>query len=297
MAKKTTTRPPSKTALLEMQLRKEEKFSPSWRLASLLTAMSHLRKHTYMTEAEMANQLKLERRQIEDSLKYLLALDHKIFDKKAPKGVHRPNQYHRHLLPHETPSEFVYRVQSHPKMDLCYGMHWVSIDGAKDTGVAEFSAHKIWPNRSEEAFRQARRKMNELGYFTVDPASDRSRPTRYILNKDRFATAEAEHDIRKRTEQVNPKPTWTTKQEKREREALAKQAEARRQREADEQARQRKKEEHEKRLAESEGVSLAGETQHAIHARPGNSSKSGKRVISFEPSVGKAKAKIDENDL
>jgi len=296
MAKKPPRKkqPLSKSSLREMRIRKEKELSPSWRLASLLVAMSHLRKHTYMTEDEMANQLEgVSRRQIQNSLRYLLALEPKIFDKKAPKGVHRPNQYHRALLPNETPEEFVYRVQTHPKMDLCFGMHWVSIGEAKDTGVAEFSARKLWPNRSEEAFRQARIKMDELGYFMVDPASDRSRPTRYILNEAKFAEVVVEQETTKPTE----KKVTSTKQKKIEQE-IARKDEEHRQREAWEKARkeeqERAEQERRQRLAASEGVNLEGKTVR-VTASTMEATKPKKRVISI--SLEPTKPKIDENDL
>jgi hypothetical protein len=207
MAKKgTTRRVPSKTSEDERVLRKEKKFSPTWRVYWLLTAMSHLKGYTYMSEAEMAKQIGTTERQIQNSLEIIERIASEYFRKEKPQGIHRANQWHRVKPPGEKPEEFVRRAQAHPEMDVCMGLHWIAIDQGKDTGIAEFSARGIWPV-TDEALRQARRKMNGLAYFTVDSARERGKPAIYIRIDQRFADAKIEQKVTKPVENIKPTQT------------------------------------------------------------------------------------------
>ena len=173
------------------------------------------------------------------------------------------NQWHRvHPDPKEKAHEFVKRVQCHPLMDVCVGLHWVAIDQVKDTGEAEFSARGLW-NVTDEALRQARVKMNRLGYFKVESSRESGKPARYILDESRFATAEAEQDTKRVEQTKEPTLTWThPKQRKRWEQEIARQEEEHRQREAWERTQKEEKERAEQQsreeLAASEGVTLEG---------------------------------------
>jgi hypothetical protein len=177
-----------------MLIRGEKKLSVTWRLFWLLVALSHSRGHTYMTEAAMAKQLKTSTWQIQISLKTILVTG--FFDPEKPKGIHRPNQYRRVYLPSETPEEFVRRTQVCPRIDVCVALHWIACDLAKDSGIAEFASRGLWPV-SEEALRQARRKMERLGYFKVESSDERGRPAIYTRIDRQIADHRVEQDTRR----------------------------------------------------------------------------------------------------
>ena len=298
MKKKQST---IKTAAEERVIRTDKKLTPTWKVYWLLTSLSG-EGYSYMSEEKMASQLNITDQQVCNSLAILEPIILDYFQKKRPPGIHRVNQWHRQYLPKEQPHEFVKRAQLHPKMDVCVGLHWIAIDQVKDTGEAEFSARGLWP-KSDEALRQARVKMNRLGWFKVESARETGKPARYILNEARFAAAEEDTHKRvqqvKPVERVEPKPTstWAAKQEKKVAEEAAKQDQARRLREREAEEIARREAESRQKLAEAVGVTLEGEERHAIYVRPGVGTKSGKRIIRFEPSGKKAKAEIDENDL
>jgi hypothetical protein len=298
MAKKPRSKkPPSKTADKERVIRSEKKLNPTGKVLWLLTSLSGGKKgYAGMSEDKMAEQLNISKRQLRDSLALVERDAKDRFRKIKPKGIHRVNQWHRVYLPKEEPHEFVKSIQCHPLMDVCVGLHWVAIDQVKDTGEAKFPANGLW-SVTDEALRQARVKMNRLGYFKVESDPKTGKPARYILNEARFATAEAvEQDTPKQVEltKVKQPTTWATKQKKIEQEKLAKQDEARRQREAEEKDRQEKEHQHRQDLAASEGVSLEGKAVRGITASAIASMASAKPQKRIMPVW---KPKIDENDL
>jgi hypothetical protein len=183
MSKKDTTlREPSKTTAFEMLIREEPDLSVTYRLLWLLTALSHSRHYTFISEVEMARQLKTTEWQIQNSLRIIRAIRPRLFARKTTVGVHRPNQYHRRYLPGETVDEFILRAQTCPGIDICLGLHWVACVVAGEAGIAEFSARGLWPVDAE-TLRRARRKMHNLGYFKVD-TTEQGKPAKYIANYD-----------------------------------------------------------------------------------------------------------------
>ena len=244
---------PSKTDAQERIVRKEKDLNPTGKVLWLLTSLSGTKGYAFMAEDLMAAELNITKRQLRNSLAFIEQYASDLFGKVKPPGIHRVNQWHRQYLPKEEPHEFVRRVQSHPIMDVCVGLHWVAIDQAKDTGVAEFPANGLWPVTAE-ALRLARGKMNALGYFTVVSDPKTGKPATYTLNEARFAAA---HDPQEAVEQQGkPKPTpaWVAKQQKIEEQKIEEQR-IERERLAGEQ------EERRQMLAEQHQKALAAEMQ------------------------------------
>jgi hypothetical protein len=210
MARKTPRKPqpPSDNTKFEMLIRAETDLNVTYRLLWLLVALSHSKGYTHISIARMANQLNTSERQIRNSLEIICAINPRLFRKVPVIGVHRPDQYKRCYLKGEKPEEFVLRAQATPKMDICLGLHWVACSNGKD-GVAEFAARRIWPV-SREALRQARLKMNGLGYIKVESARARGKAARYILNIHLVTCKEAA----KLVEKGKTKPVKTPQESK-----------------------------------------------------------------------------------
>jgi hypothetical protein len=239
------TQPPSDNTRFEMLIRAETDLNVTYRLLWLMVALSHSTGSAYISIAKMADQLSTSERQIRNSLDIICAINPRLFRKVETIGVHRPNQYKRCILRGEKPEEFVLRAQATPGMDICLGLHWVACSNGKD-GVAEFAARRIWPV-SREAFRQARLKMNGLGYITVESARVRGKAARYILNLHLVTGTE----LAKLVEKITAKPRERTKVAKATIDVkAAAEREAKRIAEAEE--------EHRKKLASELGLDIEG---------------------------------------
>ena len=137
-SKKPVRRPPSENTLFEMKIRADKRLNQRCRQWWQFVALSHSKGYTYGYEDQMARQLNTNIRQFRYTKTWILETG--SFREGEAKGVHRPKQYRRVYLPDETPEEFVQRIQTHPEMDVCVGLHWLACDAAKDTGTGEFSA-------------------------------------------------------------------------------------------------------------------------------------------------------------
>lgn len=166
----------SENTTFEMRIRADKRLHRLSCQLWLLTALSHEKGHTFAKSSVMASQLGITPRQFRHNA--IVLVEARLFNEKMPVGVHRPKQYHRNYLPGETREEFVSRVQAYEQLNVAVGLHWLACDVTAETGIGEFSAHGIWPV-SDEALRQARRKMEECGYFAVAPGRGRSILTKY----------------------------------------------------------------------------------------------------------------------
>ena len=169
---------PSDNTVFEMLIRKNPELDDFSRGCWLEAALSHNKGYSFATQSWKAEQIGVILRRWQAIEKRILATG--FFKKGKRRGVHGARKLHRDYLPNETSSEeWVERFQAYDGLDIALGLHWVACSRANEDGIAEFSARSIW-NVSMEALRQARRKMDRLGYFQVKSDRGTGKPAIYI---------------------------------------------------------------------------------------------------------------------
>jgi hypothetical protein len=209
---------PSAATAFEMRIRADRGLNVTTRLLWLLCALSHKYGFTFLTEAEMARQLNTSVRQVQISLRAIIAAGY--FRQVRPRGIHRPLQYHRVLLENETPDEFVRRVQSDVRFDICTLLHWVASDETAKSGRAQFAAAQELGGVSDKALRLARRKMTALGHFQVSSTPLRGAPA--VYKRVNTIAVDPANRVKEKTAPANrPAETVLSKAEVRRRDGAA----------------------------------------------------------------------------